>query len=101
MNTIELQVEGLTESISNVSESKLYKAIKAGHEILNDTASENDFESFYDVARAIVEPNLDDEISEDYHSFLENDAENWTYFISNNFGPDWGTIAQIVSEYGY
>lgn len=36
-----------------------------------------------------------------YYEFMENNPENWVNFIKNNFGDDWGLVAEIVNQEGY
>lgn len=101
-NTIEEQARSVGDSISEVSDSKLQKAIKAGYEILNGTGSDEDFEAFYAVAGNLVEPHFDDDNArEDYQDLMDNDMENWVGWIKSTFGDDWGMIAKVVAEYGY
>ena len=97
-NTIEIQTEAISDSLT----INPGKAVIAGSEMLNGTASDNDTETFYKAARCIVEPRFsNDDAQEDYQEFMDNDPENWVGFIKNNFGEDWGFIAQVVTEYGY
>jgi hypothetical protein len=98
MNTIEIQVEAIANSL-NVNPAS---AVTAGQKMIDEIDVEANSEVFYKAAGCIVEPMFDDEeAQEDYFAFMENDPENWVGFIKNNFGSEWGTIAQIVVEYGY
>ena len=102
MNLIEIYTDGLCESIGSVSESKLNEAVRAGVEILNGTATEEDFSSFYNVASYIVEPEIEDsDALDEYFDYMDTDKENWQSYIEQNFGSEWGMIAKIVAEYGY
>jgi hypothetical protein len=41
------------------------------------------------------------EEAELYCEFMENNPENWVNFITNNFGDEWGLVAQVVNQEGY
>ncbi len=99
---IEIYTNGISDSISEISESQLQKAMAAGVEILNGSATENDFSKFYEVAGAIVEPVIrDSEAADAYMAFMDNDSENWQSWSTQTFGDDWGFIVKVVAEYGY
>lgn len=96
MDTIEIQAEAIANSlISNPA-----KGVTAGQAMVDGDDSQSD--TFYKYAGCIVEPLInDDEARDAYYEFMDNDPENWVGFIKNNFGDEWGEIAQIVTEYGY
>ena len=99
---IEEYTNGICGSISCVSEYKLGEAVQAGVEILNGTANEDDFSTFYGVACYIVEPEIEnEEAAEEYRNFMDNNSENWQSWTEQHFGPDWGMIVKVVAEYGY
>ena len=99
---IEEYTNGICESISCVSEYRLGEAVQAGVEILNGTATEDDFSAFYGVACYIVEPEIEnEEASAEYFDYMDTDKDNWQSYIEQNFGSEWGIIAKIVAEYGY
>ena len=101
-NLIEIYADGISNSISEVYESKLKKAIDAGNEMLNGSASESDYEAFYEVAQYVVEPVINNEDAADaYREFMDNDSDNWQNWIDQNFGSEWGFIVKVVAEQGY
>ncbi len=102
MTNIERYTEQLGIEISEVWETSLEKAIKAGTEMLNGTQTDEELDTFYTVAQRIVEPSINDsEVEEEYHSFMENDIDNWVSFITQHLGSRWGYLASVVKEYGY
>ena len=67
----------------------------------NESVSDDDMEIFNNACAAIVEPNMRDTAFEAYCEFMENDMDNWVSWISQTFGEDWGTLADIIRQYGY
>ena len=102
MEKIEIYTQGIADTISEVSEARLHQAVNAGNEMLNGTATEDDYNRFYKVASAIVEPMIDDsEAADEYMDFMDNNSENWQSWVTQTFGEDWGFIVKVVAEQGY
>lgn len=99
---IEVYTNEICRSIGSVSEYTLNEAVRAGVEILNGTATEDEYSAFYHVASYIVEPGIEnEEAAAEYIDFIDNNTENWQYWTEQLFGNDWGMIAKVVAEYGY
>ena len=102
MDIIELQAEGISNSTGYINDSELTVAITTGKKLLNnESVSDDDMEIFNNACAAIVEPNMRDTAFEAYCEFMENDMDNWVSWISQTFGEDWGTLADIIRQYGY
>ena len=92
----------ISESISNVSASELSKAVVTAPKLIDGTASESEINQFYSLAQCIVEPEIDnDEDQDEYYDYMDKDMNNWSNWISNTFGDEWGIIANTIKEYGY
>lgn len=91
MKIIEEYTNEICESIRCVSYYELSEAVSAGVEILNGTATEDDFSTFYHVASYIVEPGIKNEdAADEYINFIDNNSENWQSWVTQTFGEDWG-----------
>ena len=102
LQTIDLQIAAISDAIEIVSSSKLRSAIQTGKKLLKSMdVSDTDQVKFNEVCAAIVEPNMRDTAFEAYCEFMENDMDNWVSWISQTFGEDWGTLADIIRQYGY
>lgn len=64
---------------------------------------DTDYEQFEELSEAIVEPGLfaNEEASEYYEAFIEEDTDNWVQYITSLLGDGWGKIAKLVAENGY
>lgn len=102
LQTIDLQIAAISDAIEIVSSSKLRSSIQTGKKLLKSMdVSDTDQINFNEVCAAIVEPNMRDTAFEAYCEFMENDMDNWVSWISQTFGEDWGTLADIIRQYGY
>ena len=102
MDIIELQTEGISNSIGYINNSELTVAINTGKKLLNnESVSDDDIEIFNNACAAIVEPNMRDTAYDVYTSYMEDDPDGWAHWIGQQFGKDWGELAEIITKYGY
>ena len=103
LQTIDLQIAAISDAIEMVSSSKLQTAIQTGKKLLKcmGDVSDTDQVKFNEVCAAIVEPNMRDTAFDVYTSFMEDDPDGWAHWIGQQFGDDWGELAEIITKYGY
>ena len=102
LQTIDLQIAAISDAIEIVSSSKLRSAIQTGKKLLKSMdVSDTDQINFNEVCAAIVEPNMRDTAFDVYTSYMDTDPDGWAHWIGQQFGDDWGELAEIINKYGY
>ena len=102
LQTIDVQIAAISDAIEMVSSSKLRSAIQTGKKLLKSMdVSDTDQVKFNEACAAIVEPNMRDTAYDVYTSYMENDPDGWAHWIGQQFGKDWGELAEIITKYGY
>ncbi len=90
----------LKENTEFVPEEKLSVGVVSSQKILDGTASLGDIETMCSIAHKILEPSFfKDEHKTDYDNYIESKPSKWIDMIHNEFGHDWGTIAEAVIAY--
>lgn len=102
LQTIDVQIAAISDAIEMVSSSKLRSAIQTGKKLLKSMdVSDTDQVKFNEACAAIVEPNMRDTAYDVYTSYMEDDPDGWAHWIGQQFGKDWGELAEIITKYGY
>jgi len=58
----------------------------------------------FKLINVLSDPDFDedeDDAVDYYYHFIDNDKDNWSIFIRENFGNDWGKVAQFMVKFGY
>ena len=102
LQTNNLQIAAISDAIEMVSSSKLRSAIQTGKKLLKSMdVSDADQIKFNEACSAIIEPNMRDTVFNVYTSYMEDDPDGWAHWIGQQFGDDWGELAEIINKYGY
>ncbi len=102
LQTIDLQIAAISDAIEMVSSSKLQSAIQIGKKLLKSMdVSDADQIKFNEACAAIIEPNMRSTAFDVYTSYMEDDPDGWAHWIGQQFGDDWGELAEIITKYGY
>jgi hypothetical protein len=78
----------------------LTRSLQYASDLTSDSLEPGTHE-YEEATHALVEPEMPEDMSEEYHSFIEQNPKGWAEYITVKFGGLWGKLAYIVAEEGY